>query len=219
MSHLSTLPPRELPFLRKMLALDSKNYHVWTYSQWLCQHFYDTLALSSAELQFTDDLVREDVRNNSAWNHRYYLCFGLDELKYGKKEVVVDEEVVEREVEYAKGKIELAPQNPSPWLYLKGVCRKGIGRDFGTDKELRRFVEQFAGEDGCGGKGTRSSHAVDWLSEWHAESAEGERERARKMLERLGGKWDPIRKNYWDWRIRVMDMKMEVENRVEEVEG
>ena len=197
MDKLDALPFSELPFLTRMLALDAKNYHVWTYRQWLCTHF-PQLHTSPAELYFTETLLHEDVRNNSVWNHRYFICFGLDEFKYGKDQVIVDEEVVEREVEFSKEKIELAPQNASPWGYLKGVLRKA-GKSL---VEVEDFVRQFTG-DAIGEAGVRSSHAVDWMAEIHAEK--GEKEAARKMLEALGRKWDPVRKNYWDYRIKMMD--------------
>jgi protein farnesyltransferase/geranylgeranyltransferase type-1 subunit alpha len=52
-----------------ILSDDSKNYHVWSHRQWLCQRFqaYD------GELAFIDRLLAADIRNNSAWNHRFFV--------------------------------------------------------------------------------------------------------------------------------------------------
>jgi protein farnesyltransferase/geranylgeranyltransferase type-1 subunit alpha len=47
------------------------------------------------ELQWTESMIEEDVRNNSAWNHRFYLVFGRNEGK-----VEVEKEIVVREIEY-----------------------------------------------------------------------------------------------------------------------
>jgi hypothetical protein len=53
----------------EMLELDSKNYHVWAYRQWLLQTFGGW----REELAFIERLVRRDVRNNSAWNQRHFV--------------------------------------------------------------------------------------------------------------------------------------------------
>jgi protein farnesyltransferase/geranylgeranyltransferase type-1 subunit alpha len=199
MSSLPTVPPGETAFLTRILALDVKNYHVWTYRQWLCTHFASSMLSSSAELASTEALIREDVRNNSAWNHRYFLRFGADELRLGKEEArkVVDEDLIDQEVDYTKAKITLAPQNPSPWNYLKGVLRRG-GRSMTEEQE---FAAGFVGD--VNGDEVRSSHAVDWLAECFAE--QGESDRAKECLQALGRKWDPIRKNYWDYRVKMLD--------------
>ena len=202
-SSLPAAPPGESPFLTRILALDAKNYHVWAYRQWLCMHFASSMLASSAELAATEAFIREDVRNNSAWNHRYFLCFGADELRLGKEEAskVADEELIDREVEYTKAKIRLAPQNQSPWNYLKGVLKRG-GRSVTEEQE---FAAGFVGD--VNGEEVRSSHAVDWLAVCFAE--QGQREQARECLEALGRKWDPIRKNYWDYRAKGLDSVVE----------
>lgn len=64
-----------------MLALDAKNYHTWQYRQWvLCR--FDDRAQWKAELSFVEDLLDDDVRNNSAWNHRFFVAIesGRDSL-------------------------------------------------------------------------------------------------------------------------------------------
>jgi protein farnesyltransferase/geranylgeranyltransferase type-1 subunit alpha len=73
-----------------MLEQDSKNYHVWSYRQWLVKRF--DLFDKPEEMAWTESLIDEDVRNNSAWNHRYYLVAG----RPGKKPSA---EAVKREIE------------------------------------------------------------------------------------------------------------------------
>ena len=217
------LPATELPFLAHILSFDAKNYHVWTYRQWLCRRYAFTLLVDpSPELLEMEKMLNEDCRNNSAWSHRYFVVFGheeLEEMEKGhkvRKEILdegvltVSQEALTRELEYTKGWIELAPQNPSPWNYLKGVLKRA-GRALGTE---RVFCESFvrAPQD-VGGEGSheldfagdavRSSHAIDCLSEiYAAEGTEEGKERARRCLVALGTKWDIIRKNYWDYRAR-----------------
>lgn len=76
-----------------MFALDSKNYHVWSYRQWLVKRFG---LWDDGELEAVDMLLKMDVRNNSAWNHRWFVVFGRDE----EGGIFRDRDVLGREVEY-----------------------------------------------------------------------------------------------------------------------
>ena len=202
MNSISTLPPTELSFLARILAKDAKNYHVWSYRQWLVRHFSQW----DSELPYVESLLRSDVRNNSAWNHRWFVVFGHFDAGNVPSDVNgkvgrmydVDEEVVEREIEYTRNAISEAPQNQSPWNYLRGVLRragKGVG-------ELKGFASQFADmekEDEV-----RSSHALDFLADVYAE--EQETERAGKALELLARRYDPIRRNYWNYKRELLGL-------------
>ena len=145
------------------------------------------------------------MRNNSAWNHRWFVTFGRFErdTKEGQASGPT-EEVYEREIAYAKDKIREAPQNASPWNYLKGVLRRQSG---GTTKEyvvLKEFALEFVDlENEEEEEVVRSSHALDLLAEIWAQEV-GERKRAERALELLGGKFDPIRKNYWEYRRSLL---------------
>lgn len=66
----------EAEFLAQMFRIDSKNYHVWSYRQWLVRRFD---LWEQGELEATEKLLEEDVRNNSAWNHRFFLVNGREE--------------------------------------------------------------------------------------------------------------------------------------------
>lgn len=105
---------------------------------------------------------------------------------------------MEREIEYAKAAILRAPQNPSPWNYLRGVLRK----QGGGFTALQPFAEQFADlekEDEV-----RSSHALDFLADVYAETQE--KHRSGKALELLARRYDPIRKNYWNYRRSLLGL-------------
>ncbi|KAF7589245.1 CAAX geranylgeranyltransferase alpha subunit [Aspergillus hancockii] len=210
-----TLPPKELDFLMEMFSQDSKNYHVWTYRHWLVRHFrlWDT----PREIQDVDTLLSSDVRNNSAWNHRFMLRFGprSDEPDGGMPNsnapppekgrlIVVDEDLVDAELEYAKAKLVRAPENRSPWSYARGVLRAS-GRPL---SEWTGFARKFVQEKVEDGKvvdvEVKSSHAVEWLADVYADGQEGTTVEAIQMFNLLGKKYDPIRKNYWDYRIRMI---------------
>jgi protein farnesyltransferase/geranylgeranyltransferase type-1 subunit alpha len=61
----------ELSFINEILSDDAKNYHAWTYRQWVIR----TFNLWENELEFVNKLLDKDVRNNSAWNQRYFTIF------------------------------------------------------------------------------------------------------------------------------------------------
>ncbi|KAM5470054.1 CAAX geranylgeranyltransferase alpha subunit [Microsporum audouinii] len=215
-----TVPEGELDFLVKMFALDAKNYHVWTYRHWLLRHF--KLWDSPAELADIERMIDEDVRNNSAWNHRWIMRFapreGFDSGLPGVgtaasmgagagKMVVVDEDMVDGEVEYAKKKIVLAPENRSPWAYMRGVLR-AAGRGLADIKTFaQRFVIEEVVEEGKREIQVKSSHALEWLGDVYAEEVQDPeaKSNAVRMFTMLKDKYDPVRKNYWDYRIRSLD--------------
>lgn len=205
----------------EMFAQDAKNYHVWTYRHWLVRHF--NLWDSEREIRDVETLIDADVRNNSAWNHRYLLRFapregpeagmpgGVTGDQKGRSDVV-DEELVDTELDYAQKKILLAPENRSPWLYARGVLR-AAGRPLSEWKDFAsQFVTEEKTDDGqVVNVHVKSSLAVEWLADVFGEEAQTETEKengkiaeAVKMLTLLKEKYDPIRRNYWDYRIRQL---------------
>lgn len=79
-------PSEELVVTRDVLREDSKNYHAWQHRQWAMA----TYQRWEGELEFVEQLIGEDVRNNSAWNQRYFVVTHTSSLT---------DEVVRREVE------------------------------------------------------------------------------------------------------------------------
>ncbi|KAF7194786.1 Protein farnesyltransferase/geranylgeranyltransferase type-1 subunit alpha [Pseudocercospora fuligena] len=147
----------EQEFVERMFGLDAKNYHVWSYRQWLVKRFNLWDESKFGELEFTERMLKKDVRNNSAWNHRWYVINGNP----SGGGVEQDEGVRDREVAFAKKAIEKAPQNCSPWNYLRGVVRKsGVGLG-----SLKGFAEQYANLEIEVEGGVRSSHALDLLAD------------------------------------------------------
>ncbi|KAI0593074.1 hypothetical protein F4775DRAFT_579556 [Biscogniauxia sp. FL1348] len=199
---VAALAASERAFLTKMLELDTKNYHVWSYRQYLVRK----LGMWGAdELASIETLIDDDVRNNSAWSHRFFVVFSdpahtTPDSHATEHDPKVPADVIDREIAYATDKIKLAPQNQSPWNYLRGVLTKG-GRKLGSVRELAEgFVENLGAEEG---EVVRSSHALDWLADIYQEA--GEKERADLCLQRLGDKWDRVRKGYWEYRRRNLN--------------
>jgi protein farnesyltransferase/geranylgeranyltransferase type-1 subunit alpha len=130
----SAIPPKpaqELAYLSRVLATDAKNYHTWAYRQWILTYYGDTHPnLWEHELIATDILIEDDVRNNSAWHHRFFISFASG----------AQSDVTERELAFVKSKISLAPNNLSAWNYLRGILDK-MGIKYAT---LRTFVEPYS---------------------------------------------------------------------------
>ena len=67
-------PSPELPFVENALTVDAKNYHTWSYRQWVLAHF-DRAEMWEGEIAFVERMLDKDVRNNSAWHHRFFVLF------------------------------------------------------------------------------------------------------------------------------------------------
>ncbi|KAI7120482.1 hypothetical protein KC352_g33104, partial [Hortaea werneckii] len=143
---------------------------------------------------FTERMLQRDIRNNSAWNHRWFVVNGREEKANAGdgKPGVSDPDIRAREIKFAQDAIAKTPQNQSPWNYLRGVARK-TGMNL---VHLKGFAEQYASlkEPDV----VRSSFALDLLADIYKE--EKKMEEAREVLDLLASRYDPIRKNYWEYR-------------------
>ncbi|KAF9162075.1 CAAX geranylgeranyltransferase alpha subunit [Mortierella sp. AD011] len=112
----------ELDFIATALEEDSKNYHAWSYRQWVLTHFGQG-PWWEEELSYIDGLLEIDVRNNSAWNQRFYI------VSAGPQGFT--EEIVQREIEilhrakhplsevkeFCEGLVSRVQANLSPFLH------------------------------------------------------------------------------------------------------
>jgi len=80
----------ELDCIAAALAHDAKNYHAWSYRQWVLSHF-GAGPWWEEELGYIEELLMVDIRNNSAWNQRFFV------ISQGPSGFT--EEIVQREVE------------------------------------------------------------------------------------------------------------------------
>lgn len=198
---VAELAKSEQEFLTQILAEDTKNYHVWSYRQYMVPKLG---IFGKGEITAAENLIDEDVRNNSAWSHRFFVVFSdpahsTPGILSTEPDPKVPANVIDREVKYAQEKILLAPQNQSPWNYLRGVLVKG-GRKMSS---VEAFVAQFVSDIGVEAKEkVTSTHGLELLAEVYAEKGEGDE--ADLCLKRLGEKWDRIRLGYWQWRRQML---------------
>ncbi|KAG6857972.1 hypothetical protein C0995_003655, partial [Termitomyces sp. Mi166 len=69
--------------------------------------------LWAGELDFVETIIVQDVRNNSAWHHRFFVVF-----QSGIREGADYDHLNFR---FAKQNISFAANNPSAWHYLRGI--------------------------------------------------------------------------------------------------
>ncbi|GLB42223.1 putative protein prenyltransferase alpha subunit repeat [Lyophyllum shimeji] len=202
-------PGPELKFITESLKVDAKNYHTWSYRQWLLAFFNDD-DLWAGELDFVDAMLVQDVRNNSAWHHRFFVVF-----QSGVREGETERgRIVRRELTYVKQNISLVPNNPSAWNYLRGIL------DFNNlpYSRVEDFVRPYAGTTTDGSTtdlvdlenpppSTNAqlpcSAAIEFLADIHEK--EGGKDRVLQAIalwRSLADEHDTIRKKYWEYRIR-----------------
>lgn len=221
---------RELEFISTSFEEDSKNYHTWSYRQWVLAHFFgdansqtaghtsdednETQDIWPTELAWTEHMLEKDIRNNSAWHHRFFVVFARPGAAGGS------EDVVKREIRYSKQSIALAPNNASAWNYLRGVLdRSGVAY-----KGLERWVGMYTqvhkppsdGEDAgdediidadnpapSRGADLPCAAAIEFLADIYEK--DGGRDSVLKAVElwkSLANEHDTMRRRYWEHRIR-----------------
>lgn len=74
-------------------------------------------SLFENELQYIDKLIAADLRNNSAWNQRYFVLTHTG----------FTAEVLNREINYVMSRIRIVKSNESTWNFLRGLLQNGEG--------------------------------------------------------------------------------------------
>lgn len=169
---------QELDFTAEMLDLDAKNYHAWAHRQWAIKEF----GLWDEELVYIDLLLRQDIRNNSVWNQRFFVVSHTESWK---------PEVREREMNYALSAIQKAPNNQSPWNYLRGVLR---GEKYSSFPSLKPKMLEYAQ------KYPTCPHVLAFLVDlYRQEKTSSSLEEAAKLCDTLSEKLDEIHVHYWKY--------------------
>lgn len=187
---------KEYDIVTEMLDNDEKNYHVWSYKRWIVQYF--NLFHNERELEYTEKLISIDVRNNSAWSFRHFLNFGDNEKHPSAS-------LLGREVKFTCEKIESAITNPSSWNYLKSLYGK-VKNAGNTEllENIRDVVSKYTLDPS-------DAHALDQASVRVSVPAyelratlcgdEARLDEQRALFTLLGETLDPVRRNYWAWRL------------------
>lgn len=192
----------EVQFVVNQLKEDDKNYHAWQYFQWVGRTFGNLDEL----LSVSEDLLRNDPRNNSCWNFRYWLLSVLSAEK--ERPMLRSDDEILIEVDFALSHAAHAFQNDSVWNYLVGICSLGTPRviDEGVarlDAALSRAssVSPKAVEEVSRWVPPRVAKFLLWKKLLAVESLDAERKKSlSESLRTLCGqleKDDAIRREYW----------------------
>jgi protein farnesyltransferase/geranylgeranyltransferase type-1 subunit alpha len=173
---------REPQFVSQILSsTDSKNYHAWAHRQWALKRFQ----IWEGEVEYADYLIKDDVRNNSAWNHRWFV------ITRGGFVTKLDASTVQNELRYLKQKAELALSNECPYSYLRALVSKSTLKL--SEDNVISWMESMLETATANVIHLRAIY-VDALLE------KGRKDEAIELCIQLAEQYDTIRNNYWKWR-------------------
>lgn len=198
----------ELAFITRALGTDTKNYHTWSYKQWLLA-FFDDEHMWEGELAFVEKLLEEDVRNNSAWHHRYFIVFGKGQAQRRNDR----EDLLKTELSYTKEQIAIAPNNSSAWNYLRGVLEVtntsfASLRDFiGAYTVSKSPLENQDVVDLENPVPGPNAHlpcvaALEFLADIYEKEGGPSIQKAIPLWKSLANEYDTMRKKYWEYRMK-----------------
>ena len=169
--------------------------------------------LWAEELAYTEAMIDADVRNNSAWNERFFcVAEGSKGADDGAEEGADDDaeegtakrDRFDDELDFVERRIAVAPDNESAWNYLRGLLRHpDVGWTRGGWRG-ERVARAHCGAHASKGADSDASdsapflrHAWSLLAESRLAAGDGkEAASAFAALERR----DPVRANYWAFR-------------------
>lgn len=202
----------ELEYLRSVLALDGKNYHAWSHRQWVVATRRDE-AVWQAEVDLATMLIQQDVRNNSAWNHRWFVTHR------GQLATALSDSAEAAETEYALTAAAVDPYNESSWRYFLAVLKEQVFHLedaatvitlLTTSENKMKSIEAahlLTKEDGTSQHSFHLTSTLIQILEWKGDS-ESRRE-AIVLAEALANEHDTIRQAYWNFRIQEMQKTLD----------
>ena len=153
-------------------------------------------------------LMEQDVRNNSAWNHRWFVTHR------GKLTTTLSDGAARTETEYALTAAALDPYNESSWRYFLAVLKEQVFHleDAATVITLLTTSEHklqaieaanlLTNDDGTSQPSCHLTSTLIQILEWKGDS-ESRRE-AIALAETLANEHDIVRQAYWNFRIKEM---------------
>ena len=148
-------------------------------------------------------LIQEDIRNNSAWNQRW---FAIHRGKHGGRNVALNLNVAKQEADFAIDHARLDPYNESPWRYLIGILREQkqqeksgnvvdnyiVEYEAKASNELRNILFDASRDpDTCVNMTSARVELLEMIGN------KDSLETAIDLAERLANEYDIIRKKYW----------------------
>jgi len=173
--------------------------------------------LWEGELYFVEQMLECDIRNNSAWHHRFFTVFQSGTRKGDEDR----DKVVRQELDYVKNSISQAPNNASAWNYLRGV----LDHSHTPYSTLQLFVQPYSAprssdetvaevidlENPPPSKGAQlpCPAAIEFLADIYEVEGGSSLSKATELWKSLANEHDTIRKKYWEYRIRDVVQRTE----------
>eukprot|EP00239_Pterosperma_sp_CCMP1384_P009374 CAMPEP_0197862592 /NCGR_PEP_ID=MMETSP1438-20131217/39466_1 /TAXON_ID=1461541 /ORGANISM="Pterosperma sp., Strain CCMP1384" /LENGTH=307 /DNA_ID=CAMNT_0043480197 /DNA_START=57 /DNA_END=980 /DNA_ORIENTATION=- len=177
----SSAAAKDLQFTSEVLNRDEKNYHAWSYRQWLVRTFDHW----EGEEAYVDDMLAKDLRNNSAWNQRWFVL-----IRGGKEP---ERQALQRDTEMLilLPRIRHIPDNESSWSYGRALV-KGCAKSTSALKALAEDI--LVSRPSC-------AQALAFLVDVGMEAANQDPASKSHTLELLQTLMtaDPVRGRYWAW--------------------
>ncbi|KAH9250875.1 hypothetical protein BASA81_011263 [Batrachochytrium salamandrivorans] len=176
---------RELEFVSQIFLLtdDDKNYHAWAHRQYVWGKRASEVEVEE-EVKFCEQVLDADVRNNSAWNHRFLVLHDGGLLNF------------DTEFAFVKEKTKLAITNECGFNYLRAVCLK-LGNGDLARRQVRLWLQDVVIESEAAYRSNPSARAllVDLLEQIH------EFVQCAEQCTLLIQQHDTVRAAYWEWRL------------------
>ena len=146
-------------------------------------------------MKYVDQLIQDDIKNNSAWNQRYFVIAHTTGF--------IDD-IVERELDYVEKRIRSNPDNESAWNYLRGIARFRLTN--ANDQRVWKFCQNLY--ETCFEKDDLNKQQWRFLLGYMTEllivddredKQEENKKTINKLCEILALQVDPIRKKYWQF--------------------
>ena len=178
----------ELAFTASVFEEDAKNYHAWGHRQWVLERFN----LMAAELSFVNKCLTTDVRNNSAWNQRWFYYAHTEPAGAPFRP-----ETLRQEIAFCFQKLDVVLKNQAAWAYLEGLLE---GQSYADFPEVEAYVRaKIAASLGVPPVLSVLVDILEQQAAADAETAQERREEATRLCVQLAQD-DPIRAKYWAFR-------------------
>ncbi|XBW35990.1 hypothetical protein QEN19_001564 [Hanseniaspora menglaensis] len=143
---------KELKLTFKLLAMDKRNFHGWSYRRDILDILYAKLdsknmdALYSKEWEFLTEMINSDISNYSAWHQRrtlllYYI--GSKENKTPKQNHISIKQLLEEEADYLYQAIFTDAEDQSVWNYLKWFITDSKISSIFTNEENKEILDKY----------------------------------------------------------------------------
>ncbi|OMJ26454.1 Protein farnesyltransferase/geranylgeranyltransferase type-1 subunit alpha [Smittium culicis] len=210
----------EIHFLNEQIDFDSKNFHAWSYRQFVVK----TFNLFEYEYLYTKLKIEQDIRNNSAWNQLYFVLknyFLLNEKSTPELNGAINPNIQSncdvstlliQHIEFATSKIYLAPNNESSWVFIQGLLRLHGPELLYTDLHSK-IAQILSLNDKKSEYLSQSRFYWEYLAKYYLHKRDSltsdisnprfldYNNKAKDSYEKLANSLDPIRKNYWNYLL------------------